>query len=182
MGGGQGPLAPLDPRLVIQLYVLAAPEGGLRCRLDVKAPLKLKTYKSPKPASFQLTMLPLISLILLATLSHVTGSDEKIALLIIDVQTCFTSGGTLAVTDGDKVIDVINGIRDKYDSYFDTVVLSQDWHCPDHVSFASQHKGANIYDVIDLDYNAKGAHGKAYLSSCLCASKYTHHLIHNSLI
>ena len=62
---------------------------------------------------------------------------EKAALLIIDVQNCFIPGGTLAVNEGDQVIPVINRIRDQ----FETVVFTQDWHCVDHVSFASQHAG-----------------------------------------
>ena len=62
---------------------------------------------------------------------------KKTALLIIDVQYSFLPGGSLAVTDGDAVIPVINAIRDQ----FDIVAISQDWHCSDHVSFASQHPG-----------------------------------------
>ena len=71
------------------------------------------------------------------TLLQINLSEQKTALLIIDVQNCFLPGGSLAVNDGDKVIPVINRIRDN----FDVVVLTQDWHCPDHVSFASQHQG-----------------------------------------
>ena len=62
---------------------------------------------------------------------------KKTALLIIDVQYSFLPGGSLAVTDGDAVIPAINAIRDQ----FDIVAISQDWHCSDHVSFASQHPG-----------------------------------------
>ena len=71
------------------------------------------------------------------TLLQINLSEQKTALLIIDVQNCFLPGGSLAVNDGDKVIPVINRIRDN----FDVVVLTQDWHCPDHISFASQHQG-----------------------------------------
>jgi nicotinamidase/pyrazinamidase len=31
-------------------------------------------------------------------------------------------------------------------------VLTQDWHTPDHVSFASQHAGKKPFDMIDLPY------------------------------
>ena len=71
----------------------------------------------------------------LVILSISPALSKKSALLIIDVQNCFLPGGSLAVTDGDQVIPVINSIRNQ----FDVVVLTQDWHCPDHVSFASQH-------------------------------------------
>ena len=63
--------------------------------------------------------------------------SEKSALLIIDVQNCFLPGGSLAVTEGNEIIAVINAFRDN----FDIVVLTQDWHCPKHISFASQHQG-----------------------------------------
>jgi hypothetical protein len=42
--------------------------------------------------------------------------SSKIALLVIDVQNCFLPGGSLAVTEGDHVIPVINDIRSKFDS------------------------------------------------------------------
>ena len=75
--------------------------------------------------------------IILVILSLNGAFGEKAALLIIDVQNCFLPGGSLAVNEGDLVIPVINSIRGQ----FDVVVLTQDWHCPDHVSFASQHPG-----------------------------------------
>ncbi len=64
-------------------------------------------------------------------------SVQKTALLIIDVQNCFLPGGSLAVNDGDQVVPIINSVR----HLFDVVVLTQDWHCQTHISFASQHPG-----------------------------------------
>jgi nicotinamidase/pyrazinamidase len=46
------------------------------------------------------------------------------ALLIVDVQNDFCSGGTLAVPDGEKVVPVINKLMDR----FNVVVASKDWH------------------------------------------------------
>ncbi|XP_071149745.1 nicotinamidase-like [Mytilus edulis] len=80
---------------------------------------------------------------------------RQIALLIIDVQNCFLPGGSLAVTEGDQVIPVINNIRSEYKADISLVVLSQDWHCSDHISFASQHKGAG--QVIQLSYDKSGS-------------------------
>jgi nicotinamidase-related amidase len=48
-------------------------------------------------------------------------------------------GGSLAVTNGNLVIPVINQLRKS--QLFPVVAVTQDWHCPDHVSFASQHLG-----------------------------------------
>src|ERR1043166_938803 len=63
--------------------------------------------------------------------------DDTCALLVIDVQNCFLPGGSLAVKDGDQVVPVINRIA----KGFTNVVMTQDWHTPGHVSFASSHGG-----------------------------------------
>ena len=55
----------------------------------------------------------------------------KKALLIVDVQNDFWPGGSLGVKDGDKVVEVINGLMDK----FDLVISSQDWHPEETVPF-----------------------------------------------
>ena len=57
------------------------------------------------------------------------------ALIVIDVQNDFCPGGNLAVTDGDAVVAPINAMM----ADFDAVVLTQDWHPADHLSFASNH-------------------------------------------
>lgn len=83
--------------------------------------------------------------------------SNNIALLVIDVQNCFLPGGSLAVTEGDRVIPVINEIRSKYSSSFSLVILSQDWHCSDHISFSSQHANTNPFQDIQLLYDSTGS-------------------------
>ena len=68
------------------------------------------------------------------------------ALLLIDIQNDFLPGGTLAVSRGDEVIEVANGLMPNYD----VVVATQDWHPADHLSFASQHAGKQIGDCVQL--------------------------------
>jgi nicotinamidase/pyrazinamidase len=68
------------------------------------------------------------------------------ALLIVDVQNDFLPGGALAVEDGDKVIPVINRLQEK----FDFIVATQDWHPPIHGSFAANHRGHIVGDIIKL--------------------------------
>lgn len=46
------------------------------------------------------------------------------ALLVVDVQKDFCSGGALAVPEGDSVVPVINALMKQYD----VVVASKDWH------------------------------------------------------
>jgi nicotinamidase/pyrazinamidase len=74
--------------------------------------------------------------------------DKTSVLLVIDVQNCFLPGGSLAVKDGDKVIPVINSIARK----FPDVVMTQDWHTPGHISFASSHAGKKPFETVDLKY------------------------------
>ena len=66
------------------------------------------------------------------------------ALLLIDVQNDFCPGGALAVSEGDAVVPIINAAQ----KYFDLVVATQDWHPPDHGSFAANHPQRNIGDII----------------------------------
>ncbi|MFX5718634.1 isochorismatase family protein, partial [Acinetobacter baumannii] len=67
-------------------------------------------------------------------------------LLIIDVQNDFLPGGALAVPDGDQVIPVVNRLA----KAFGRVVLTQDWHPREHVSFAANHPGKEPFGTIDL--------------------------------
>ena len=69
------------------------------------------------------------------------------ALLVIDIQNDFCPGGALAVKDGDKIVPVVNKIMGK----FDIIVATQDWHLRTQVSFASNHKGKNAYEEINID-------------------------------
>ncbi len=68
-------------------------------------------------------------------------------LIIGDVQNDFIPGGSLAVPEGDAIIEVINKISGK----FDLVVAIQDWHPPGHKSFASNHKGRRPFETMDLN-------------------------------
>ncbi len=68
-------------------------------------------------------------------------------LILIDIQNDFLPGGALAVPSGDHVIPVINRLQPQ----FELVVATQDWHPPDHGSFAANHPGRQVGDVIDLD-------------------------------
>jgi nicotinamidase/pyrazinamidase len=72
-------------------------------------------------------------------------------LLVIDVQNCFTPGGSLAVKEGDQIIPLINRLA----RGFEHVVLTQDWHTPDHVSFASSHAGKKPFDTTQLSYGTQ---------------------------
>ena len=72
---------------------------------------------------------------------------KNTALLIVDIQHDFLSGGALEVKDGDSIIPIINRLQYK----FDTIITTQDWHPENHKSFASQHKKNKIGDFINLN-------------------------------
>jgi nicotinamidase/pyrazinamidase len=69
------------------------------------------------------------------------------AFIVVDVQNDFCPGGSLAVSDGDRVVPVINERR----KAFELTVFTQDWHPPDHTSFASNNPGTAPGQVIALD-------------------------------
>ena len=68
------------------------------------------------------------------------------ALIAVDLQNDFCPGGALPVKEGDKIVPLINSLQEK----FELVVATQDWHPPDHLSFASNHN-RKVGEVICLD-------------------------------
>lgn len=80
---------------------------------------------------------------------HVQRQTE--ALLIVDAQYGFMPGGGLPVADGDAIVPVINRIAPQ----FANILLTQDWHPADHVSFAVNHRGRQAFDTIQLPYGAQ---------------------------
>jgi nicotinamidase/pyrazinamidase len=76
---------------------------------------------------------------------------EQDVLLVVDVQNGFVPGGHLAVGGGDEVVPVINHLA----RAFEHVVLTQDWHTPGHISFASSHPGKKPFETIALPYGTQ---------------------------
>lgn len=74
------------------------------------------------------------------------GPDD--ALLVIDPQNDFCEGGSLAVQGGAGVMPPINRLAER----FDRVIVTQDWHTPDQISFASNHPGASPFTEIEVAY------------------------------
>ena len=100
--------------------------GGAAMRLDARA--------SPAPAQ-GLRIRP----------------DARDVLLVIDVQNGFVPGGALAVSGGDEIVPLVNRLA----RAFEHVVLTQDWHTPGHVSFASSHPGKKPFETITLPYGTQ---------------------------
>lgn len=72
---------------------------------------------------------------------------ETAALLLLDLQNDFCAGGPLAVPDADAIIPLANQLQ----KHFELVVAANDWHPHDHISFAANHPGYEVGDVLELD-------------------------------
>ena len=91
----------------------------------------------------------------------------KKALVLVDLQYDFMPGGSLAVKEGELVVPVANAMQKR----FELIVASQDWHPPNHGSFASNHPGTKPGEMIELgglpqvlwpDHCVQGSHGAEF--------------------
>lgn len=76
---------------------------------------------------------------------------NHVALIVVDVQNGFTPGGNLAVADADQIIPLINQLA----LNFEHVVLTQDWHPQQHISFAENHHHKKPFETIELAYGTQ---------------------------
>ena len=67
--------------------------------------------------------------------------SKQDALIIVDMQNDFMPGGALPVDEGDQIIDSINYVAEIFKKNNGIIVLTQDWHPDNHMSFASSHPG-----------------------------------------
>jgi nicotinamidase/pyrazinamidase len=73
------------------------------------------------------------------------------ALIVVDVQNCFVTGGTLPVAKGEEVVPVINQLA----GAFRNIVVTQDWHTAGHASFATSHAGKKPFESTKLAYGTQ---------------------------
>lgn len=73
------------------------------------------------------------------------------ALIVIDVQNDFCTGGALAVPDGEAVVPLINAMLPDYGA----CILTQDWHPAGHSSFASQHADKEPLGTVEMSYGTQ---------------------------
>ncbi|MEM0268204.1 MAG: nicotinamidase [Candidatus Korarchaeum sp.] len=60
---------------------------------------------------------------------------SRSALVIVDVQRDFMPGGSLPVPKGDSVVGPLNELLRMFEGRRLPIVLTRDWHPPDHISF-----------------------------------------------
>ena len=73
------------------------------------------------------------------------------ALIIVDMQNDFMPSGALAVKGGDEIVAPINHLARRFHRRDSLIVMTQDWHPRNHLSFASTH-GMKPY----APYESKG--------------------------
>src|SRR2546429_8001726 len=79
-----------------------------------------------------------------------TSITEHDVLIVTDPQRDFCPGGALAVPEGDAIMPLVNRLA----RHFAHVVITQDWHPPGHMSFASAHPGRKPFETIEAGYRA----------------------------
>jgi nicotinamidase/pyrazinamidase len=79
--------------------------------------------------------------------THIMQFQPTDTLIVIDVQNDFCPGGNLSVANGDQIVPLISALAQK----FDHVILTQDWHPTQHISFATTHN-KQPYETIQAPY------------------------------
>ncbi|SMR83416.1 nicotinamidase/pyrazinamidase [Aliiroseovarius halocynthiae] len=77
------------------------------------------------------------------------NADE--ALIVIDVQNDFCPDGALAVSEGDRIVPLINAMLPDYA----VKVFTQDWHPAGHSSFATSHDGKAPFETTEMPYGTQ---------------------------
>ena len=79
------------------------------------------------------------------------GLSQRDVLIVVDMQNDFCPGGALGVAKGDEVVTAVNGLATR----FPHVVLTQDWHKPGHLSFASSHANRTAFESMEMSYGTQ---------------------------
>jgi len=105
----------------------------------------------------------------------------KNALIVVDIQNDFITGGSLAVPEGEAIIPIINKLLELP---FDCKVATQDWHPSGHCSFASTWKKnvgekmmlEDIEQILWPDHCVQDTRGAAFSSKL--NTRHVEHIVH----
>ena len=93
--------------------------------------------------------------------------NQHDALIIVDMQNDFMPGGALSVDEGDQIIDSINKVAEIFKENNGIIVLTQDWHPKNHMSFASSHTGKDP----GVEFHSEGIGPILWPDHCIQGSK-----------
>ena len=80
-----------------------------------------------------------------------TVFKDNTALILIDIQNDFCPGGALEVGGGNEIVEVANKLQEK----FRVKIATQDWHPPNHTSFASNHSDKLPFSTTEMFYGTQ---------------------------
>ena len=80
-----------------------------------------------------------------------TVFKDNTALILIDIQNDFCPGGALEVGEGNEIVEVANKLQEK----FIVKIATQDWHPPNHTSFASNHLDKLPFSTTEMFYGTQ---------------------------
>ena len=80
-----------------------------------------------------------------------TVFKDNTALILIDIQNDFCPGGALEVEEGNEIVEVANKLQEK----FRVKIATQDWHPPNHKSFASNHLNKLPFSTTEMFYGTQ---------------------------
>ena len=75
-------------------------------------------------------------------------TEKKTALIIVDMQNDFCTGGSLCVQENEATFPIINKLRKE--GHFDYVFRTRDWHPQNHASFQINNPGSKLFEKIVL--------------------------------
>ena len=77
--------------------------------------------------------------------------DVVRALIIVDVQNDFCTGGSLCVPDNEAIFPIIENLRGPEGlKKFNYVFQTRDWHPANHASFHANNPGSNLFGMVTL--------------------------------
>jgi len=106
--------------------------------------------------------------------------NEVWGAVVVDVQGDFTEwkGGSLAVPNsGEPYVRSVEAATRRLQKVGFLIFATQDWHPPDHISFAVNHPGLKPFDVITVD----GKRQVLWPPHCVQGSENARILVNNNL-
>merc|ERR1712060_821498 len=79
-------------------------------------------------------------------------TPEQTALIVVDMQNDFCTGGSLCVSGNEEIFPIIEKLRTDaaFKARYSHVYFTRDWHPQNHCSFQSNNEGSTLFQPITL--------------------------------
>ncbi|CAO3687921.1 unnamed protein product [Umbelopsis ramanniana] len=95
----------------------------------------------------------------------------KTALIVVDVQNDFMETGSLPVATASEILPVVNQLINGIKERGGLVVATQDWHPPNHISFASNTPNGKVFETKTMEYEGETFAQQLWPDHCVQNSK-----------